>query len=175
MSSPLAVNLAIVPKMCKVHAARDKILLEQDAYHGYSDDGDDDEVFALKGIPDGSESVEENEDFGDLDQDKDWAKKEEPASTTKKAGKRKKSKKVDEESKPWYDEENQEEAEESWGHGKAAYYSSNADQLDSDDEEGHEQEEQEGIRLQAISRQDLQDEDFGLNDELNSQKRPEVE
>lgn len=161
--------------MCKVHAARDKILLEPKKYDGYSDDGDEDEVFTLKGMYDDSESEEEQEDLDQFNQEDS----EQQRSTPKKAKKEKKEKKskktigksLNEKDKS---EEDEEEAGESWGQGKAAYYSSNADQLDSDDEEGHELEEQEAIRLQRKSRQELQDEDFGLNDELEAGKKPEV-
>ena len=45
-----------------VHASRDKILLEGDDYGG-SDDGDEDEVFALKGMPE--DESEDDEDDGE--------------------------------------------------------------------------------------------------------------
>lgn len=62
------------------------------------------------------------------------------------------------------DEQNAEEEEESWGRSKSAYYSSNAAELDSDDEEAHELEEQEAKRLQAKGREGMTDADFGLGD-----------
>ncbi len=60
-----------------------------------------------------------------------------------------------------------EEEEESWGQSRAAYYSSNAANLESDDEEGHELEEQEAKRLQAKARQEMTDDDFGFNDPID--------
>jgi len=112
----------------------------------------------------------ENEEESDGHQDEI---EEEPSRKTKKENK---SKKVNRKSKTQNkSDEEEDDAEESWGQGKYAYYSSNADQLDSDDEEGHELEEQEATRLQMKSRQELRDEDFGLNDELEFEKRPETE
>jgi len=66
---------------------------------------------------------------------------------------------------PDSDKEGSEE-DEGWGRGKAAYYATNDDQLASDDEEGHELEEKEAIRLQAKALSGLKDEDFGLNDSV---------
>lgn len=160
-----------------VHAARDKILFDHEQNGGYnSDDGDEDEVFALRGVQDDSEDEEELDDH--LDQEYYEIAEEEKASSKKKTKKENKSKKVNgklkTQNKDRSDEE-EDDVEESWGQGKSAYYSSNADQLDSDDEEGHELEEQEAIRLQTKSRQELRNEDFGLNDELEFEKGVEVE
>lgn len=74
-----------------------------------------------------------------------------------------KSKKKERKSKQ-KDSEEEDSEEETWGRGKAAYYSSNAAQLESDDEEGHELEEQEAIRLQRKALEGMNDDDFGLND-----------
>jgi U3 small nucleolar RNA-associated protein 3 len=57
-----------------------------------------------------------------------------------------------------------EEEEESWGRKKSAYYSSNAAELDSEDEEANELEEQEARRIQTKARDAMQDDDFGLAD-----------
>jgi len=62
------------------------------------------------------------------------------------------------------DESDSEEEEEGWGGKKSAYYSSNAAQLDSEDEEANEMEEQEAKRLQAKARDTMIDDDFGLTD-----------
>ena len=124
----------------------------------YSDDGDEDEVFRLKGMDDDSED-EEDDDFAQYQEE---ILPEEPLAKKEKG---KKAKKKSSETKF---REEEEEEDESWGKGKAAYYSSNADQLASDDEEGNELEEKEAIRLQAKIRQELEDEDFGLDDSLNS-------
>ena len=126
-------------------------------------------------MQDDSES-EEQEDH--LNQEYYEIEEEEQGSSKKKEKKEKKFKKVNGKAKTRKEEDKSEEDEddagESWGQGKAAYYSSNADQLDSDDEEGHELEEQEASRLQMKNRQEFQNEDFGLNDELEFEKRPEV-
>ena len=53
---------------CTVHASRDKILLEGDDGGG-SDDGDEDEVFALKGLPEDSDSDSGEEGAGQGDDD----------------------------------------------------------------------------------------------------------
>ena len=54
--------------------------------------------------------------------------------------------------------------EEGWGTKKSAYYASNADEIESDDEEANELEEQEAKRLQAKARDAMADNDFGLGD-----------
>jgi U3 small nucleolar RNA-associated protein 3 len=59
---------------------------------------------------------------------------------------------------------NEEDDEESWGKRKSAYYSSNAAELESDDEEVNEMEEAEALRLQSKARRALTDDDFGLGD-----------
>ncbi|KAG5220917.1 Sas10 C-terminal domain-containing protein [Salix suchowensis] len=97
-------------------------------------------------------------DGGDLDEDDHTM--DEPIPD-----KRRKKKKGKKASKSSSDEESEDEdLEESWGRGKSAYYSSNAAELDSDDEEANELEEQEAKRLQAKARDGMRDEDFGLLD-----------
>ncbi|TFK40611.1 Sas10 C-terminal domain-containing protein [Crucibulum laeve] len=138
------------------HASRDNILLEGNSYGG-SDDGDDDEIFALKGMVDSDEDdqgdyegMDENDlHTGDLAGEPEKTK----AKNFKKKGKAKDSS----------EQEESEEEEETWGRSKAAYYSSNAAELESDDEEGHELEEQEAKRLQAKACADLGEDDFGLD------------
>ncbi|KAJ7725531.1 hypothetical protein DFH07DRAFT_1002630 [Mycena maculata] len=107
---------------------------------GGDDDSHDDKVFGL-----------------DLDVDEEM-EDDEPVPPTKKTSKSKKSKPKPKESS---DEESDED--EAWGRGRSAYYSSNAAQLDSDDEEGNELEEQEAERLQAKSHNAMADDDFGLD------------
>ncbi|KAI0328872.1 hypothetical protein GY45DRAFT_1325725 [Cubamyces sp. BRFM 1775] len=151
------------------HASRDKILLEGDDYGG-SDDGDEDEVFALKGMPeDDSEDDEDDDQDGaqyedDEDDDIDdihYAAAEAAQKEKKKSkkGKGKKGKDSDEES-----ESEDSEEEEGWGTKKSAYYSSNAQEIDSEDEEAIELEEQEARRLQTKARDAMADDDFGLGD-----------
>jgi U3 small nucleolar RNA-associated protein 3 len=120
------------------------------------DDGDEDEVFALKGLEDESDE--------DEDVDMDGVDDEQTMEETPASKKNKKQKKTRKSSHSSESEEEEEEEEETWGKSKSAYYSSNAPQLDSDDEEANELEEQEAKRLQAKAREDLEDADFGLED-----------
>lgn len=148
---------------CLVHASRDKILLDDNRYPE-GDDGDDDEVFALKGL-ERDEDDEEEEDFGDSEEEEYKGEDENdtdltPGTTSKSKKKAKKQKK----GKRKNSDDEEEEEEETWGRGKAAYYSSNAAQLESDDEEGHELEEQEAKRLQKKALEGMNDDDFGLKD-----------
>lgn len=149
-----------------VHESRDKILLEGDG-DAYMDGDEEEEVFALKGMPAEEDSDDEG---GVMDYDEEIVEEEEeapdPKSKTKKA--KKKKGKADESSDEDRDEE--EEEEETWGRGKAVYYNDNADQLESDDEEGHELEEQEAKRLQSKAREHMTDEDFGLQDVVDVQR-----
>ena len=62
------------------------------------------------------------------------------------------------------EDDRENEREESWGRKKSAYYSTNATQIDSDDEEGQKLEEAEVLRLQAQARETLDEADFGLFD-----------
>jgi U3 small nucleolar RNA-associated protein 3 len=140
-----------------VHVSRDRILLEGEEI-GADDDGDEDEVFALKGIP-SSESGEEDEEDADEEGDYD----EDQPHPTVRASKGSKAK-----TKPPPESDNEEEEgseeEESWGRKKSAYYSSNAAELDSEDEEANELEEQEAMRIQTKARDTMLDDDFGLAD-----------
>ncbi|OSD07531.1 hypothetical protein PYCCODRAFT_1449480 [Trametes coccinea BRFM310] len=155
------------------HASRDKILLEGDDYGG-SDDGDEDEVFALKGMPE-DESDDEDDDaeggaqYEDDEDDIDEihyaaaeaAQKEKKKQKAK--AKAKKGKQADD-SDSDTDESSEEEEEEGWGTKKSAYYSSNAQEIDSEDEEAIELEEQEAKRLQTKAREVMAEDDFGLDD-----------
>jgi len=58
VSKLVAQIIGKVLELCKVHTTKDKILLESE-YSRYSDDDDEDEVFALKGMPEDSRSEEE--------------------------------------------------------------------------------------------------------------------
>ncbi|KAI3607630.1 hypothetical protein WG66_004982 [Moniliophthora roreri] len=145
------------------HEYEDKILLEGD--QEYEDNMDEDEVFALKGIPDTDEEDEvEQEEDEDEDEDED-VDMEDISSTSQKSSSWKKQKKKVEES------EQSESEEEAWGKGRSAYYASNEAQLESDDEEALALEEQEARRLQAKSREDMRDEDFGLDDMMEVESR----
>ncbi|KAI0771179.1 Sas10 C-terminal domain-containing protein [Trametes elegans] len=149
------------------HASRDKILLEG-GDDGSSDDGDEDEVFALEGVSDDESGDEDEEEGGaqyedgvdDIDE-VHYAAAAASKKEKKKKGKGKKGKK-DESSEEESPEESEEE--EGWGTKKAAYYSSNAQEIDSEDEEANELEEQEAKRLQAKARDAMAEDDFGLAD-----------
>lgn len=62
------------------------------------------------------------------------------------------------------EDDRENEREESWGRKKSIYYSTNAAQIDSDDEEAQKLEEAEVLRLQAQARDALDEADFGLFD-----------
>ncbi|KAL6308424.1 Sas10 C-terminal domain-containing protein [Sparassis latifolia] len=138
------------------HVSRDKILLEDEDL-GDDDEGDDDEVFALKGIPD---DEEEDEDEDEVDA------VEEPDHIRTPPKKSAKSKQKKGKTSPSSSEAESESEEEGWGNKKSAYYSSNAAQLESDDEEANELEEQEAKRLQAKARDGMAEGDFGLEDAI---------
>lgn len=152
-----------------VHAARDQILLDGEGMRS-DDEGDEEEVFALKGMPSEDESEDEDEDMageGDLGGEDDGPV---PGPSTVKPKKGKEAAKAAGSSD---EESGSSEEEEGWGKSKAAYYSSNAGQLDSEDEEANEMEEQEARRLQAKARDAMTDNDFGLEDTVEGGPEPE--
>ncbi|KAI0301157.1 Sas10 C-terminal domain-containing protein [Multifurca ochricompacta] len=137
------------------HTTKDRILLEGEEV-GADDDGDEEEVFALEDIP-SSDSEEDNEE----DEEEEEEEEEEPQPKARESRKGKAKAKPPPESD---NEEKEESEEESWGHKKSAYYSSNAAELDSEDEEANELEEQEARRIQAKARDGMVDDDYGLAD-----------
>jgi U3 small nucleolar RNA-associated protein 3 len=140
-------------------------LLDGDDFGG-EDDGDEDEVFGLQGLePDEDDDGDEAIEMGEGD---DKEPTEDTRSQKKKAKKLKKKEQDSESS-------SSEEEEETWGKAKNAYYSSNAAQLESDDEEGNELEEQEARRLQGKMREDMAEGDFGLDDTPNLDGKAETE
>jgi U3 small nucleolar RNA-associated protein 3 len=68
-----------------------------------------------------------------------------------------------------------ESEDETWGRSKSAYYSSNAAQIDSEDEEANELEEQEARKLQLKARDAIHEDDFGLSEGLEAEPTTEVE
>lgn len=113
-------------------------------------------MFALKGIPSSESDEDEEGAYEEDDEDEDQPH---PVSTSKGSNaKAKPPTKSDDE------EEQESEEEESWGRKKSAYYSSNAAELDSEDEEANELEEQEAKRIQTKTRDAMLDDDFGLSD-----------
>ncbi|OJT08075.1 Something about silencing protein 10 [Trametes pubescens] len=152
------------------HASRDQILLEGNE-DGGSEDGDEDEVFALKGVDSDGSADEDSggaaeDDEDDID-DVHYAaaaaaqKEKEKKAKAKKA----KGKKGKQDAPPSSEESaSDSEEDEGWGTQKAAYYSSNAQEIDSEDEETNELEEAEARRLQGKARDAMADDDFGLGD-----------
>lgn len=139
-----------------VHASKDRILLEGEEA-GADDDGDEDEVFALNGIP----SSESDEDEDAHEEDDDDRNEDQPYPMRTSNGSKAKAKPPPESDE---EEEQESEEEEGWGRKKSAYYSSNAAELDSEDEEANELEEQEAKRIQTKARDAMLDDDFGLAD-----------
>ncbi|KAH7885360.1 Sas10 C-terminal domain-containing protein [Phlebopus sp. FC_14] len=144
------------------HASRDKILL--DDVDNYADEGEDEEeVFSLKGISDEEDSEDNSEaeviDFED-ETEEDMERKlpsgQTKSSKTKVRGSKRNS------TPPQLEEE------ESWGRGKSAYYSSNAAQIESD-EEANELEEQEALRLQSKARDNFAEDDFGFGEVIEGE------
>ncbi|KAG1848749.1 Sas10 C-terminal domain-containing protein [Suillus subalutaceus] len=147
------------------HASRDKILLNGDG-DVEDEDEDEDEVFALEGVSEeDSEEAEEDEDgFAHAEDEDD----DEDPVVTKKAKSKTKLKKASSPSDTGSEDE-------SWGRSKSAYYSSNAAQIDSEDEEANELEEQEARRLQVKARDAIHEDDFGLGEGLEPESDAEVE
>lgn len=155
-------------RLLLVHAARDQILLDGDDLRS-DDEGDEDEVFALKGIPDDESDEDEEEDADEDEEDEDDDTYADPGPSTAKSKKKDKKSKAAASSESGSDSEE----EETWGRSKAAYYASNAGQIESDDEEANELEEQEAKRLQAKARESMTDADFGLEDVVEGGAEPE--
>ncbi|KAG6876363.1 hypothetical protein C0993_003659 [Termitomyces sp. T159_Od127] len=145
------------------HASRDKVLLEGDNEWQQDDNDNEDEVFALNGVEDDTEEENEDENMSFEDEVDEAEDVGGMMSATKKGKKEKKKKKKGDMS----EEDSESEQDESWGKSKTVWYSSNAAQLESDDEEGNELEEQEAKRLQSKMREEMDDEDFGLDDAVD--------
>jgi U3 small nucleolar RNA-associated protein 3 len=143
----------------QVHENRDKIMLENEDKDG-SDDELRNEVFALNKLKEFSEEeaegIEEEEDASLV-------------SRPKKGKKDKRNLKIpgktalsDATAPP--ETSDSDEPLESWGRNKSAYYSTNAADIDSDDEEARILEENEVIKLQKQARATLEEDDFGTHD-----------
>ncbi|KAG8794343.1 hypothetical protein FRC17_008307, partial [Serendipita sp. 399] len=143
------------------HENRDMILLEGEENED-SDDELHNEVFALGSLhkqeDDSAEEFEagpDETDDGDLEEQTASERKEH----TKKKGKQKRPEDDDNSSSS-----DSEIRQESWGRKKSAYYATNKDAVDSDDEETQKLEQAEVRRLQTEARAALEEEDFGLLD-----------
>jgi U3 small nucleolar RNA-associated protein 3 len=141
-----------------VHDARDRILLEGEE-QPVSEDDLDNEVFALPDVRDSDEDTANEEDEGST------GETPAPVIPSKNQSKKVSKKAIPIEPAGNASEDDREsEREESWGRKKSVYYSTNAAQIDSDDEEAQELEEAEVLRLQAQARDALDEADFGLFD-----------
>jgi U3 small nucleolar RNA-associated protein 3 len=124
------------------------------------DFGAEDEVFALNGVDSSSEGEDGD---GDLAGEDDMMDVGEGSSTSRPANgvkvKQTKAREPDSDS----GEDEGESEEETWGTKKSAYYSANDAHFDSEDEEANELEEKEARRLQMKAREEMGDEDFGLD------------
>lgn len=158
-----------------VHASRDKILLDQ--ANEEDEDGDEEEVFALQGVSsdwdDDDEAGAEDEDRYEVEDDEEAGDDIHDATASKSKSKSKSSKATRGTKAPSSDKSTSDSEDEgTWGRGKGAYYSSNAAQLDSEDEEANELEEQEVLRLQAKACESMCDLDFGLGDIVEGDSEP---
>ncbi|KAI6122478.1 Sas10 C-terminal domain-containing protein, partial [Pisolithus croceorrhizus] len=149
------------------HESRDKITLDEGS-EGDEDDFGEEEVFALHGISDDDED-EAGEEVDGLEDDSDVEMEDKELFPKKQKTPKSKSKKAKKDASPLPVEEE----EETWGRGKRAYYSSNAAEIGSDDEEAQEMEEQEARRLQTKAREGLVDQDFGLGEAFEGDVQPE--
>lgn len=147
------------PQPRLVHSSRDRILLEGDE-EGHDSDGDEEEVFALEGLSE-SEDTDEDLEYEDGDNNSDNADDVEPDKSLPKGTYSKKELVT---SARDSDDGSTDNEDESWGKKKSAYYSSNIDQLESDDDEANDMEEEEARRIQAKLRSTLSEADFGLGD-----------
>lgn len=125
----------------------------------FASDGEEEEVFALQGVSSDSDDDDDAESDG-MQVDSDADSEPSPPKSKPKPSKAARDTKTSSSQK----NASEEEEEETWGRSKGAYYSSNAAQLDSEDEEANELEEQEALRLQAKAREAMCDDDFGLGD-----------
>ncbi|KAF8322625.1 hypothetical protein DL93DRAFT_2162747 [Clavulina sp. PMI_390] len=160
---------------------RDKILLDgSDASRGrdLEDYDDEEEVFALNGVGDSDSDAEADDYDEDEDEDEDGDDSEDDAEPTPSTSKSSKKPTKDAKGKTSKkSQDSDDDFDERWGKNKSAYYSSNAQDLDSDDEEARQLEEQEVLRLQAKAQEGITDDDYGLNDAVptpNSHAAPSV-
>ncbi|KAG8214468.1 hypothetical protein J3R82DRAFT_9521 [Butyriboletus roseoflavus] len=159
------------------HASRDKILLDEG--DEVDEDGDEEEVFALQGVSSDSDDDDEADPYEAADDDagSDGMQVDSDADselTLPESKSKHKPSKAVRDTKKSSSQTNASDSEEegTWGRSKGAYYSSNAAELDSEDEEANELEEQEALRLQAKTREAVCDEDFGLGDVVEGDIEP---
>lgn len=153
-----------------VHEMRDRIMLEGEDAEGDEewDDGEE-EVFGLDLEDDSEDDNAVNGEGVDAGINEIIEDEGSPSHNSKKT-KQKTPRRTEASPSP---SDSESEELESWGHKKSAYYASNAGLLadregEEDEEEANEMEEREARRLQARMRENMEDEDYGL-DELDHQ------
>jgi U3 small nucleolar RNA-associated protein 3 len=125
------------------------------------EDGDEDEVFGLQGLSEDDEDIDGDQEEDDVDAQDLGRAEGHPVKkkASSRAGAERKPKQSDSE-------------EETWGRSKTAYYSSNAAEIESD-EEANQLEEQEARRLQRKARDAMIDADFGFEDVIDVEEDKE--
>ena len=148
----------VAHSLCLVQLNRDKILLQDEADADSDDDGQE-EVFPLKYMPPSSDSGESGDDDENEEIQNNTVSSKESHLAVVDSAKLTTS-------HPQNDSEDEDDSEDDsgWGKKKSAYYSTNAGEIASDDEETNELFLRESVRLQAIARSRLTEEDFGLSD-----------
>ncbi|KIO18683.1 hypothetical protein M407DRAFT_31668 [Tulasnella calospora MUT 4182] len=139
------------------HADRDRILLEGD--DEWDDDGlgDQNEVFGLKGLASSDDDEEEGES------DSQWEHEEDEAAV-KAIPSSKTSAELSRKAAPKAKDESEEEEDEGWGRKQSAYYvDGEGNASDEDEEELEKMEEEEARRLQRKAREQIAEEDYGLD------------
>ncbi|SHO77187.1 Similar to S.cerevisiae protein SAS10 (Subunit of U3-containing Small Subunit (SSU) processome complex) [Malassezia sympodialis ATCC 42132] len=166
------------------HAQRDKILLDEDAASDDLDDITDSQTREVLGLADDDDNEEDEEEDNEdeVNEDEEEEEGEEdrdldryrtmilPPSVTEASLHRKAPRDAahEEQDDPYAENEDEEDLELGWGANKRAYYSGNTDKdmesdSDMDEEKAHELETNEAIRLQRLSRVDMDDAEFGLD------------
>ncbi|PVG00257.1 hypothetical protein CPB86DRAFT_701576 [Serendipita vermifera] len=141
------------------HENRDKIMLENDDKE-VSDDELKNEVFALNKLKEYSE-----EDSEEMEEEESVPSHSRPTKGKKdKKNKNSSEKPTLSDATAPSESSDLDEPLESWGRNKSAYYSTNAADIDSDDEETQRLEEAEAIKLQKQARAALREDDFGIHD-----------
>ncbi|WFD19014.1 something about silencing protein 10 [Malassezia caprae] len=165
------------------HAQRDKILLDEDAASDDLDDITDSQTREVLGLEedDGDETEEDEEEESEKSQEDEDEDEDDPdldryrtmilpPSVTEDSLHRKAPRDAahEEQEDPYAEEDDDEDLDFGWGANKRAYYSGNTDKdmesdSDVDEEKAHELETNEAIRLQRLSRADMDDAEFGLD------------
>lgn len=163
------------------HAQRDKILLDEDAASDDLDDITDSQTREVLGFDNDDEEEEEEDEEEDGEEDLDDEEEEDrdldryrtmilPPSATEDSVRRKAPRDAahEEQEDPYDEDEGEEDLGLGWGANKHAYYSGNTDKdmesdSEMDEEKAHELETNEAIRLQRLSRADMEDAEFGLD------------